>query len=92
MQQHPELEQLIAQVDELSDREKRREAKLVAWRDRLLTEGEDALPNAKVRFPNADINELRSLVLKARRRPDHPESKGAARALLRLLRVLDDVH
>ena len=83
------LENLVASAKQVDDREKRKEKKLVAWRDRLVSEGDSALDPACVRFPNADRQQLRQLVLRARRNPGSPESKGSSRRLLRVLRELD---
>ena len=83
------LEGLIKTAGSEIDREKRREKKLVAWRDRLVTEGDAALGPASTRFPQADRQQLRQLMLRARRNPESGEAAGARRRLLRLLRELD---
>ncbi len=83
------LEQVVSQASKVDEREKRKEKKIVAWRDRLLKEGDAALDPACVRFPSADRQQLRQLILRARRNPDSPDSKGSARKLLRVLRQLD---
>ena len=83
------LEEAVKFAKEAPERAQKRDQKLIAWRDRLVREGEDALLPAMTRFPNADLRELRQLTMRARGQKQSPATQGAARGLLKLLRTLD---
>ena len=85
------MTEVLNRVQEAPERAKKREKRITAWRDRLVQDGEDALLPALTRFPQADLRELRRLTLQAQRNPESPSAKGARRALLKLLRELDEV-
>lgn len=59
-----------------------------ALRDRLLAEGDDALPAVLTRFPAADRQHLRQLLRRARREAGAGAPPAAARRLFRYLRDL----
>jgi ribosome-associated protein len=63
---------------------------LEALRDRLLSEGDEAMPDALARLPGADRQTLRQLTREARRDPTSSRSRGAARRLFRYLRELQE--
>ena len=84
------MTEIVNRSQEAPERAKKREKRITAWRDRLVQEGEEALLPALTRFPNADLRALRRLTLQARRNPDSASAKGARRALLKILRDLDD--
>ena len=84
------MTEIVNRSKEAPERAKKREKRITAWRDRLVQEGEEALLPALTRFPNADLRELRRLTLQARRNPDSASAKGARRALLKILRDLDN--
>lgn len=71
------------------ERERHREARafraLESWRERLLTEGKEALDDWLSEHPHADADTLRSLVDTARNAPDARSRKTASRALFRYL-------
>jgi ribosome-associated protein len=85
------MTEVLNRVQEAPERAKKREKRLTAWRDRLAQEGEEALLPALTRFPKADLRELRRLTLQSQRNPESASAKGARKALLKLLRELDQL-
>lgn len=59
-----------------------------AWRDRLLSEGDEALSALLERFPDADRQQLRSLQRQAKIERERGKPPAAARVLFRMLRTL----
>jgi len=62
--------------------------RLESLRDRLLVAGDDAVPAVLAQFPRADRQRLRKLVRQARQEQATGQPAGAARALFRFLREL----
>jgi len=62
--------------------------RLEAWRDRLLAEGDAALPELLAEFPGADRQQLRQLIRNAHRERAAQKPPRAARLLFRYLREL----
>jgi len=62
--------------------------RLEQWRERLIAEGDAALAELLDEFPTADRQQLRQLVIKARKERDAGQAPTAARALFRALRDL----
>ena len=83
-----EIEKLVDGTTRERGQETEREKEVIALRERLLSDGNDALHSLRETFPNADHQRLRQLVLNARRNPESPSAKGAKKALLKLLRAL----
>ena len=63
---------------------------LETLRDRLLAHGDEALPEVLAQFPHTDRQHLRKLVRQARQQQISGQPAGAARALFRYLRELQD--
>lgn len=63
---------------------------LEGLRERLLAEGDDALPDVLAQFPRTDRARLRKLVRQARQEQSTGQPAGAGRALFRYLRELQD--
>jgi ribosome-associated protein len=61
---------------------------LEAWRDRLIDEGDEALGELLVRFPDADRQQLRQLARQARTEREQNKPLHAYRELFRLLREI----
>lgn len=57
----------------------------LAWRSRLLEEGDSALQEFVVAYPAADRAQLRQLIRNAGRAPESPSAKRAPRDLLRAI-------
>ena len=63
---------------------------LESLRDTLLVKGDDALPTVLAEFPRTDRQHLRKLVRQARQEQETGQPPGAARALFRYLRELQE--
>jgi ribosome-associated protein len=63
---------------------------LETLRDKLLAEGDDAVPAVLAQFPQADRPHLRKLVRQARQQQATGQPVGAARALFQYLRELQE--
>ena len=68
----------------------RREQTYEIWRTQLLTGGGAAMTAFVTAHPGADVQALRQRVRMATREPESPRGKGAARELLRMIRVLGE--
>lgn len=79
----------LADLDSGRQQQARRFQELEHWRDQLLERGLDAVEEVRDRFPDADRQQLRSLLLGARREREHDKPPTAARKLFRYLRELD---
>ena len=58
------------------------------WRDRIIDEGDEAIEQLIQAYPDADRQQLRSLLLKSRRERDGDQLPAAARALFKYVREL----
>jgi ribosome-associated protein len=67
-----------------------RERHIEAWRERLLTDDASAWSELRLSYPQAPLDELRSLANQARAEHDAARPPAAARRLFRLLRDLLD--
>jgi len=86
-----EIEAIRAALDRdrsLARRETAALHQLEAWRDRLIDEGDDALGELLVRFPDADRQQLRQLARQARTEREQNKPLHAYRELFRLLREI----
>lgn len=61
---------------------------LERWRDRLIAEGDDAIPDILHQFPNADRQRLRQMIRGARSDARTEQAPRAARALFQYLKQL----
>lgn len=86
-----ELPAIRAQLDhdrQLARRETAELHRLEAWRDRLIDDGDDALNELLVQFPDADRQHLRHLARQARSERQANRPPRAFRELFRELRAL----
>jgi ribosome-associated protein len=86
-----EIEAIRAALDRdrgLARRETAVLHQLEAWRDRLIDEGDEALGELLVRFPQADRQQLRQLARQARTEREQNKPLHAYRELFRLLREI----
>ncbi|MCW9088186.1 MAG: ribosome-associated protein [Gammaproteobacteria bacterium] len=72
-----------------SARETARLHKLEQWRDRLVSEGDEALAELLQAFPGADRQHLRQLMRNAQREAKQSKPPKSARELFRYLRELE---
>ena len=83
------IQAALARLDEGRQQEAKRFHQLEHWRDELLERGLDAVELIVARYPDADRQQLRSLLLTARRERDRQKPPAAARKLFHYLRELD---
>ena len=86
-----DAEPLRAAYQKLQDGHKekaRRLHELEQWRDQLLAQGQAAIGEALTRFPNADRQHLRQLIMQANKEQQHNKPPASARKLFRYLREL----
>lgn len=67
-----------------------RERRIAEWRDRLLLDDASAWSDFRASYPQAPVDELRSLARQARAERDSARSPAASRRLFRRLRELLD--
>lgn len=87
-----DAEPIIRALDRIKQRSveaNARFARLERLRDRLVAEGDGAVSNALELYPNADRQQLRTLVRQSHKK-DGCVDTTAARALFRYLRLLDE--
>jgi ribosome-associated protein len=80
-----------ARLGRLLDPPRATEQRRIAWRDRLVTEGDAAIEAFAVDHPEVDRQRLRSLVRRAMTAPE-AQRGGAARGVLELLKELDQAR
>lgn len=80
----------LAQLDGQHQEDAARFHQLEQLRDRLLARGDDALGEVVARYPEVDRSHLRQLIRNYHRDQQSGREKGAARAIFRYLRSLDD--
>ena len=88
-----DAETIRAQLEAFQQADRRsaqRFHKLEALRDRLIAEGDDALPTVLEQYPHADRQHLRQLVRQAQLEQNKNKPPAAARSLFRYLRELDE--
>ena len=87
-----QVQRLLQDLDAKHDADSRRFHALERWRERLLEEGDAALPDLIERYPRADRQQLRALIRAARKERDQEKAPAAARKLFRYLRELDEAR
>lgn len=86
------IQAALTALDEGRQEEAKRFHQLEHWRDELLQRGLEAVEDVMARYPDADRQQLRSLLLTARRESEHRKPPAAARKLFRYLRELDQAQ
>lgn len=84
------VREAIAAREHQHDTSTRTFHELEGLRERLISEGDDALPAVLAQFPRTDRAHLRKLVRQARQEQSTGQPAGAGRALFRYLRELQD--
>ena len=83
----------IQQALEAQDQQARqltvRQHRIEAWRDRLLSNGDEAISELVAGMESFDIQSVRNLLRNARKEAEKGKPPAAARKLFRLLRELD---
>jgi len=84
------LRQAIEDRERQHDTHSREFHLLETLRERLINDGDDALPGVLEQFPHADRQHLRKLARQARREHEHHQPPRASRRLFRYLRELQE--
>lgn len=84
------IEAAMREIETGRGERSRREQSYEHWRVRLLKEGDSAMTAFVRAHPGADVQALRQHVRVAVREPESPRGKGAARELLRAIRMLGE--
>ena len=90
-----DVEPIRQALDKLKNRHNQQVAffhKLEHLRDRLITEGDDAVPEVLNLWPNADRQQLRSLIRNAQKERDGNKPPKSARLIFQYLRELSEAE
>ncbi|MBJ3814113.1 ribosome-associated protein [Shimwellia pseudoproteus] len=90
-----DVEPIRQALDKLKNRHNQQVAlfhKLEGLRDRLIEEGDDAIPDVLALFPAADRQQLRSLVRNARKEKTDNKPPKSARQIFQYLRDLSEAQ
>ena len=85
------IQQVLDEYDSSSQIHAQKFHNLERWRDRLIHEGGDALPQYLNEHPGADIQHLRQLVRNAFKDEQEQKNRGAAKRLFQYLREIQEV-
>jgi ribosome-associated protein len=85
-----QIRQVFQVMDARHDADNQRFHTLERWRNRLLEEGDSALPALLERYPRADRQQLRMLIRTAEKEREQEKPAAAARRLFKYLRQLDE--
>jgi ribosome-associated protein len=80
------IEAIFTRMDDRHQRESRRFHRLEQLRDRLVEDGDKALPELLATAPDADRQHLRQLIRQANKERDQQKPPAAARKLFKYLR------
>ena len=83
------IEAIFTRMDDRHQQQSRRFHRLEQLRDRLLEEGDRALPELLAIAPDADRQRLRQLIRQAQKERQQEKPPAAARKLFKYLRTLD---
>lgn len=83
------IQSALTALDEGQQHRARRFHQLEQWRDQLVEQGPEAIEDLRQELPDADRQQLRTLILNARREQTMGKPPAAARKLFRYLRELD---
>ncbi len=84
------IQSFLEQIDSSSREYNERFHALEQWRDKLVTEGDDALTELLNQYPTADRQHLRQLIRLAQQEATQEKSPAAARKIFKYIRELDE--
>ena len=87
-----EILAMLDQVDASSRQYNERFHGLERWRDRLIEGDDDVLEKFVIEFPEADRQQLRSIVRQAKHELAHNKAPASSRKLFKYIRDLDEVR
>ena len=82
------LEDYLRETEEAHLLENKRFHQLEKWRDRLVTEGDAALSDLLLEYPQADRQQLRTLIRQAQKEIAQDKTPSASRKLFKYLRSI----
>jgi len=80
------LQETFQELDNKKAEQDKQFHKVERWRDRLLEDGQTAVTDFMVKFPQADSGQIRQLVRNANKEIAQDKPRKSARSLFRLLR------
>lgn len=87
-----EILAMLDQVDASSRQYNERFHGLERWRDRLIEGDDDVLEKFVIEFPEADRQQLRSIVRQAKHELAHNKAPASSRKLFKYIRGLDETQ
>lgn len=84
------IQSFLEQIDSSSREYNERFHALERWRDKLVTEGDDALTELLNQYPTADRQHLRQLIRLAQQEAAQEKPPAAARKIFKYIRELDE--
>ncbi|AWM81323.1 ribosome-associated protein [Gammaproteobacteria bacterium ESL0073] len=84
------IQSFLEQIDSSSREYNERFHALEQWRDKLVTEGDDALTELLNQYPTADRQHLRQLIRLAQQEAAQEKPPAAARKIFKYIRELDE--
>lgn len=84
------IQSFLEQIDSSSREYNERFHALEQWRDRLVSEGDDALTDLLHQYPTADRQHLRQLIRLAQQEAAQEKPPAAARKIFKYIRELDE--
>lgn len=89
---HEAIESAYQNLIQVSEQHVQQHHLAERWRDRLVTEGDDAINEFMLDYPDADRQQLRQLVRTAKIEQEHEKPPAAARKIFRALRDIIVAH
>ncbi|SEI04343.1 ribosome-associated protein [Pseudomonas fuscovaginae UPB0736] len=86
------IQVVLDQVDASTKQYNERFHNLERWRDRLITGNDDVLEKFVGEYPEADRQQLRSLIRQAQHELAHNKPPASSRKVFKYIRELDDTH
>ena len=83
---------LLEQMDSSTSQYNERFHNLERWRDRLIGGGDDVLEKFVSEYPDADRQQLRSLIRQAQHEVAHNKAPASSRKIFKYLRELDETQ
>ncbi len=80
------IREVMERLDSAHQGETRRLHLLERWRDRLIAEGDEALAELLIDYPDVDRQQIRQLVRDARKEAERGKPPAASRKLFKMLR------
>ncbi len=83
------IQQAIKQIDDGRRQSADKFHRLENWRDELITQGPNSIEQVMEKFPDADRQHLRQLIMQANKEKNRDKAPAASRKLFKYLRELE---